>query len=120
MTVGACDCRDTNQEAKMNMNSNSERQDSLEITGDSKPVVPAFTCLVYVHTNEDGTVVGRVVNLAGIEARGASERFVLSKVTQAFKSQLLKFHEDGQDVPWVESPEPPSKNERVRSIPMHL
>ena len=107
-------------EVKMNMNSNSERQDSLEITGDSKPVVPAFTCLVYVHTNEDGTVVGRVANLAGIEARGASERFVLSKVTQAFKSQLLKFHEDGQDVPWIESPEPPSKNERVRSIPMHL
>lgn len=104
----------------MNMKPNSENPSSLEITGDAKPSVPAFTCLVYIHTNEDGTVVGRVANLAGIEARGASEPFVLRAVTQSFKLQLLKLHEDGQEIPWIEPPEPPAENERVRSIPMHL
>ena len=102
------------------MKPNSENVNSLDITGNSKPSVPTFSCLVYIHTSEDGTVIGRVANLAGIEARGASEPFVLRKATQAFKSQVLKQHEAGQDIPWIDPPEPPAENERVRSIPMHL
>ena len=102
------------------MKPNSENSNSLDITGDSKPSVPTFSCLVYISTSEDGTVTGRVANLAGIEASGASEPFVLRKVTQTFKSQLLKLHEAEQEIPWIEPPEPPAENERVRSIPMHL
>ena len=97
----------------MNMKPNSENSDSLDITGDAKPSVPVFSCLVYIHTKEDGTVIGRVANLAGIEASGASEPFVLRKVTQAFKSQILKLHEAGQEVPWIEPPEPAAENERA-------
>lgn len=104
----------------MNMTSDPNHSNSLNITGDAQPSVPTYACLVYVHTDEDGSVIGRVANLAGIESRGASERFVLSKVTQAFKAQVMELHAAGQEIPWIEPPEPPADNERVRSIPMHL
>ena len=102
------------------MKPNSQNPASLDITGDSNPSAPTFTCLVYIRTGEDGTVIGRVANLAGIEARGASEPFVLRKVNQTFKAQVLKLHEAGAEIPWIEPPKPPAQNERVRSIPMHL
>lgn len=93
---------------------------SLEITGDSKPSVPVFTCLVYIRKNEDGTLTGRVANFEGIEASGTSERFVLGSVTREFKSRILKMVELGQDISLNDSPDPPNENELVRSIPMHL
>jgi len=102
------------------MTLDSDHSSSLNITGDAQPSVPTYACLVYVHTDEAGSVIGRVANLAGIESRGASERFVLSKLTQAFKAQVLELHATGQEIPWIEPPEPPAENERVRSIPMHL
>ncbi len=109
----------------MNMQSNSDNQHSLGITGDSKPNVPVFACLVYVHTNEDGVVTGRVANLAGgdsgdIRASGNSERDVLGKVTREFKSRVFKILEEGQEIPWVDPPQPPLENEQVRSVPVHL
>ena len=104
----------------MDMQQNSDNQDSLGITGDSKPDVPVFTCLVYVHKNDDGTVTGRVANLAGIEASGNSERDVLGKVTREFKSRVFKMFEEGQEIPWVDPPQPPLENEQVRRVPVHL
>ncbi len=109
----------------MNTQPNPDNPNSLGITGDSKPNVPAFACLVYVHTGEDGTVIGRVANLAGddscdIQASGNSERDVLGKVTREFKARIFKLLEEGQEIPWVDPPEPPLENEQVRSVPMHL
>lgn len=102
------------------MTLDSDHSNSLDITGDSQPSVLTYTCLVYVHTDEDGSVIGRVANLVGIESRGSSERFVLSKLTHAFKAQVMELHVAGQEIPWIEPPGPPAANERVRSIPMHL
>ena len=102
------------------MKPNSDNPNSLEITGESKPNVPVFTCLVYVHKNEDGTVIGRVANLSGFEASGSSERDVLGKVTREFKSHVVKMFENRQEIPWIDPPQPPLENEQVRSIPMHL
>jgi len=114
----------------MNTQSNSaspnpDRPNSLGITGDSKPNVPAFACIVYVHTSEDGTVIGRVANLAGddscdIRASGGSERDVLGKLVREFKSRVSKLLAEGQEIPWIDPPEPPLENEQVRSVPMHL
>jgi len=97
-----------------------DNHNSLGITGDSKPDVPVFTCLVYVHKNDDGTVTGRVANLAGIEASGSSERDVLSRVTREFKSQVFKMFEEDQEIPWVDPPQPPVEGEQVRRVPVHL
>lgn len=104
----------------MNNKPTSDASQSLEITGDATPPVPAFTCLVYVHKNEDGTVTGRVANLAGIEASGAGERDVLVKLTREFKSRVSKLLSDGQDIPWIDPPSAKLENEQIRSIPMHL
>ncbi len=106
--------------ASMNTQSNSDNPNSLGITGDSKPNVPVFTCIVYVHKNEDGTVIGRVANLAGIEASGNSERDVLGKVTREFKTRVFKILEEGQEIPWIDPQQPPLENEQVRSVPVHL
>ena len=43
----------------------SDRPNPLGITGDSKPTVPVFSCIVYVCKTADGTIRGRVANLAG-------------------------------------------------------
>jgi hypothetical protein len=114
----------------MNMQSNSaspnsDSPNSLGITGDSKPNVPVFACIVYVHKNEDGTVIGRVANLAGgdsceIRASGNSERDALGKVTREFKTRVFKMLEEGQEIPWVDPQQPPLENEQVRSVPVHL
>ena len=67
-----------------------EKNDNLEITDGGQPSVPVFTCLIYVQQRDDGTVAGRVANLAGIEATGNSERTVLSKLVGEFKTQVAK------------------------------
>ena len=104
----------------MNIQPNSDNQNSLGITGNSKPSVPVFTCLVYVHQNDDGMVTGRVANLAGIEASGSSERDVLGKLVREFKSRVSKMFAEGQEIPWIDPPGPPLENEQVRSVPVHL
>ena len=112
---------------KTNMNTqpNSDNPNSLGITGDSKPNVPVFVCLVYVHTREGSTVSGRVGNLAGgdscdIRASGSSERDVLGKLVREFKSRVSKMFAEGQEIPWIDPPGPPLENEQVRSVPVHL
>ena len=98
----------------------AEQQNNFEIAGNAKPNVPVFTCLIYVHQNDDGTVVGRVANLAGIEASGSSERGALSKLVSEFKTKITELYEAGQQIPWVDPPPPPSEHEQIRSVPMHL
>ncbi len=107
------------------MKPNPDSPDSLEITGDSKPNVPTFACMVYVQTNEDGTVSGRVANLVcgdsgEIRASGNSERDVLGKIVREFKACVIKILEQGQEIPLIDPPHPPLENEQVRSVPMHL
>ncbi len=100
--------------------SESDRPNSLKITGDAKPIVPVFSCTVYVSKNDEGKARGRVANLAGIEANGNSERDVLMKVSKEFKSRVLKMFEAGEEIPWIEPPLPKNDSEQVRTIPMHL
>jgi len=100
--------------------SESDRPNSLKITGDAKPIVPVFSCTVYVSKNDEGKARGRVANLSGIEANGNSERDVLMKVSKEFKSRVLKMLEAGEEIPWIEPPLPKNDSEQVRTIPMHL
>lgn len=90
----------------------------LEITSSDAPV-PAFTCLIYVAPDE-GRVRARVVNLAGIEAVGNSEREALGKVVPAFKQQIAEFLGKGEEIPWIDQPEPPKETEQKRIVPVHL
>jgi hypothetical protein len=105
--------------------SNSDNPKSLGITGDAKPLVPVFSCIIYVCKAEDGTISGRVANLAGgdageIRASGNSERDVLLKVTREFKSRVSQLHGDLQEIPWIDPPQRPLENEQVRYVPIHL
>ena len=102
------------------MNPESEKSNPLKITGDSRPDVPVFTCIVYVRRNEDGSVFGKVANLDGIESSGASERDVLGRVSREFKARILKSFEEGKQVDLIDPPASPADNEQVRSIPVHL
>ncbi len=99
---------------------NSDKPNPLGTTGNTGPDVPVFTCLVYVHKNDDGSATGRVANLAGIEAVGRSERDVLASVTREFKSRVFKMHEEGEEIPWIEPPPAPAENEQTRRVPVHL
>ena len=98
----------------------AEQQHNFQISGDVKPNVPVFTCLIYIRQNDDGTVAGRVANLAGIEASGSSERGALSKLVREFKTQVAMLHETGQQIPWIDPPPPPTEHEQIRSVPVHL
>ena len=103
----------------------SDRPNPLGITGDSKPTVPVFSCIVYVCKTADGTIRGRVANLAGddsgeISATGNSERDVLLNVTREFKARVLTMHGENQEIAWIDPPQPPLENEQVRFVPVHL
>ena len=103
----------------------SDRPNPLGITGDSKPTVPVFSCIVYVCKTADGTIRGRVANLAGddsaeISATGNSERDVLLNVTREFKARVMAMHGKNQEFAWIDPPPPPLENEQVRFVPVHL
>ncbi|WP_442482202.1 hypothetical protein [Aeoliella sp. SH292] len=69
----------------------------------------------------DGTISGRVANLAGeITATSSSERDVLMKVTREFKSRVLKLHGENQAIPLLDPPPAPLENEQMRTVPVHL
>ncbi|MEM9412462.1 MAG: hypothetical protein AAGA30_15215 [Planctomycetota bacterium] len=105
------------------MTSPKNKTGSLEITGTAKPTVPTIPCVVHIKAIESEgdacSLVGRVVNLDGIEATGNSERDILQKLTREFKAIVVELSEAGQSIPWVEVPEL-EKGERKRSIPVHL
>lgn len=78
-----------------------------------RATVPVFNCVVHVAPRSaDGTVVARVANLPGIEARGRSEREALAQVVAAKVAA-------GQAIPFIEPPQP-SLGETQRLIAVHL
>ena len=90
----------------------------LDITN-ADPPVPAFTCLVYI-ANVDGKIAARVANLEGIEASGSSERDVLGKIVPAFKQRVAELISEGEEIPWIDPPEPLNDGEQKRLVPVHL
>lgn len=83
--------------------------------------VPVFNCVVNVaQPNAEGMVVARVANLAGIEARGKTEREALSQIVAAFKAEMKRLHDAGAPVPWLDPVEKPQPNESQRLIAVHL
>jgi len=83
--------------------------------------VPVFNCIVHVAPRSaEGIVVARVVNLAGIEAQGRSEREALAKVVAEFKAAIAGYHAQGETIPFVASPVKPSPGETERLIAVHL
>jgi predicted RNase H-like HicB family nuclease len=82
--------------------------------------VPVFNCIVHVAPRAaDGTVVARVANLPGIEARGKSEREALTQVVAAFKAMVAAKVAAGEKVPFVEPP-PLAAGKTQRLIAVHL
>jgi hypothetical protein len=81
--------------------------------------VPVFNCVVHVGPCADGTIVARVVNLAGIEGRGRSEREALGQAVAGFKAAVSKYHAAGEAIPWIAAtPLRPGETERL--IAVHL
>jgi predicted RNase H-like HicB family nuclease len=81
--------------------------------------VPVFNCVVHVSPPADGIVVARVVNLAGIEGRGRSEREALAQAVAAFKAAVSQYHAAGEAIPWL-NPSDPRLGESQRLIAVHL
>jgi hypothetical protein len=88
----------------------------------SEPVeVPVFNCIVLVAPrNEQGQVLARAANLAGIAGSGASEREALQTVIAAFKEALKRAQSSGEPPAWLEPPETPQPGEQQRWIAVHL
>lgn len=84
------------------------------------PVVPVFSCIVYVSTNAGGGVQARVANLAGVECTAASERDALGKIIPAFKRRVGELMQGETPIPWIEPPTPAKPGEQTRFIPVHL
>lgn len=100
--------------------SEPKNPDALNVAGSERPVVPVYTCVVYVCKNDDGTYKARVANLSGIESVGASERDVLGKVCREFKARINAVHEEGVAMSLIDPPIARQEQEQVRSIPVHL
>jgi len=102
------------------MNKPDPQKSNLEITGDQRPAVPTFACLIYVSKSDDGKVNARVANLAGFEMTAATERDALLRISKQFKAHVMEKTEAGETIPWIDPPPAPAENENVRSIPVHL
>jgi hypothetical protein len=85
------------------------------------PSVPVYNCVVHVsRAAADGTVVARVVNLAGIEVCGRSEREALSQAVASFKAAVSKCHAVGEPIPWLTDPAAPAADQMQRFVAVHL
>lgn len=83
--------------------------------------VPVFDCRVLVtRLGDDGVVRARCANLAGIEAKGTTERDALMAVVRAFKAELTRHHAAGEPIPFLDPPESPREGESERWLPVHL
>jgi hypothetical protein len=82
---------------------------------------PVFNCVVHVSPPDaTGAVVARVANLAGLEARGRTEREALAQVVTAFKARLAAHVAGGETIPWLDPPTPLEPRETQRLIAVHL
>jgi hypothetical protein len=89
----------------------------------NKPLapVPVFNCVVHVSPpNAERIVVARVVNLAGMEGSGRTEREALAQVVAAFKTTVARYHAAGETIPWIAAPPQPAAGETERLIAVHL
>ena len=88
--------------------------------GKPPAAVPVFNCVVHVAPRSaEGIVVARVVNLAGIEAQGCSEREALAQAVAAFKTAVAGYHARGEAIPFVSSAKL-ALGETERLIAVHL
>ena len=82
---------------------------------------PVFNCVVYVAPPDAaGAVAARVANLAGIEARGRTQREALAQVVGAFKARLAEHVAAGETIPWLDPPTSLTTGETQRLIAVHL
>ena len=98
----------------------SGQPNQLNITGEQRPTVPTFACLIYIAKTDDGKVNARVANLAGFEITAATERDALLRISKQFKAHVVQKTADGETIAWIDPPLPAAENEQVRSIPVHL
>jgi hypothetical protein len=83
--------------------------------------VPVFNCVVLIrHDADSGQYSGRVANLEGITARGATERDVLFAVTRQFKQKVQERVRAGEKVCFITPPLLPESDEFERFVPIHL
>jgi predicted RNase H-like HicB family nuclease len=102
----------------MNNQPHSENKKSLGIVEQSS-TTPVFNCLVYLK-KADGKLSGHVANLDGFETTGVSERDVLSRLTQQFKTHVARLTSEGETIAWIDPIPAPSDGDQVRRIPIHL
>lgn len=82
---------------------------------------PVFNCVVHVAARDaDGIVHARVVNLAGIEAQGRSEREALAQCVAAFKAAVGAATAANHSIAWIEPIPQPGAGEIERLIAVHL
>ena len=98
----------------------SKQSNPLNITGEQRPAVPTFACLIYIAKTDDGRVKARVANLSGFELTAATERDALLRISKQFKAHVVQKTTDGETIAWIEPPLSAKEGEAVRSIPVHL
>lgn len=82
--------------------------------------VPVFNCVVDIApSGPDGAIVARVINLAGIETTGRSEREALAAAVTAFKAEVGRLHSAGKNISWI-AEQPPANGASRRLIAVHL
>jgi hypothetical protein len=82
---------------------------------------PVFNCVVNVSpADEEGMITATVANLAGIVARGKSEREALAQIVAAFKQTVATQHAAGAPISWIDPPTPVEPGQVQRLIAVHL
>lgn len=82
--------------------------------------VPVYDCHVILSPpDEAGQITGRVSTLPEVTATGGSERHVLQTIVRDFKAALVRYRNEGHEIPWqpVQQLQP---GETQRWIPVHL
>lgn len=92
----------------------------LPIQPDPSQAPPVYDCHIIISgPNDQGTLHGVVSNLPQITATAKDERALLRKLVDQFKTVLIEYSKQNQEIPWV-SKAKPEPGQQQRWVPVHL
>ena len=73
-----------------------------------------YECCVHITEEADGFCID-MPSLPGVVSQGDTEEEAIANITEAFQCIVESYQKDGEEIPWVQSPEPPD-NKKTKEL----
>ena len=79
-----------------------------------------YECCVHITEEADGFCI-HMASLPGVVSQGDTKEEAIANIKEAFQGVVESYREDDEEIPWVQSPEPPDNQKtKVLWIVVHV